>query len=204
MAARELTEREKKRQAFIEKTVREKEAEGYKRADLTTSAKKANVMAIMLGMIICVPVWIAHQFIYGYHYDALGMILAIVIMLVLIVVHEMIHGAVWGLFARNHYKSIEFGIIAKEFMPYCTCLEPLTKAQYILGSVMPCVVLGIIPMIVSFINGSTTLLLIGGTMTLAAGGDLTVIMNLLKYKTAKKDFICLDHPTEIGLIVFEK
>ena len=204
MAARELTEKEKKRQALVEKTIQAKEADGYKRVDLTTSKKKANTMALVYGGIICVPAMIIHSIVYGYHYESLGMIAAIVVMLVLVVVHELIHGAVWGLFAKDHYKSIEFGIIAKALMPYCTCLEPITKVQYMLGSMMPGVLLGIIPLIISFINGSTTLMLIGSALTLAAGGDMTVLVDLLKHKSDKKEMLCVDHPTEVGLIVLEK
>lgn len=204
MAARELTAKEKNRQALVEKTIQAKEAEGYKRVNLTTSTKKANTMALVYGGIICVPAMIIHSIVYGYHYESLGLITAIAVMLVLVVVHELIHGAVWGLFAKNHYKSIEFGIIAKALMPYCTCLEPITKVQYMLGSMMPGVLLGIIPLIISFINGSTTLMLIGSALTLAAGGDMTVLVDLLKYKTSKKEMLCVDHPTEVGLIVLEK
>ena len=81
--------------------------------------------------------------------------------LVLIVVHEGIHGITWGLCAPSKFKTIEFGFIAEKCIPYCTCGEPLKKTQFILGAFMPCLVLGIIPCIVAVYLNSVLLLILG-------------------------------------------
>lgn len=69
---------------------------------------------------------------------------------------------------------------------------------------MPCLVLGIIPSVIAVFIDSMFLLLIGLMMILGAGGDLTVIIKMLTYKTEANKVIIMDHPSEIGYIVFEK
>ena len=120
-----------------------------------------------------------------------------------LVIHEAIHGFFWGLFAKNHWKSIDFGVIWQSLNPYCTCCEPLNKIEYIIGSMRPGIILGIIPSIISIINGNILLLSFGVMEILSAGGDLLVIIVILKHKS-NTSTIFLDHPTEIGLVCFEK
>lgn len=76
-----------------------------------------------------------------------------------IVVHELIHGITWAQFTKSGWKSIKFGVMWKMLTPYCHCSEPLRKKEYILGSLMPCIVLGIIPAVAALFVGSFALLL---------------------------------------------
>lgn len=207
---RKLTEKELKRMAIIEKITEEKESFGYKRVDLTVDIGKANLMAFAFGFPICLPFLIIYIIVNMHHFKFfnytgfIGFFIWLVLLVAFTVVHELIHGLVWGICAPNHFKSIDFGFIKEMLTPYCTCIEPLTKGQYILGSIMPGLVLGIIPMIIAIFNGSFLCMLMGMVMVFAAGGDLTIIMKVLTYKTDKKDIIYIDHPTECGLYVFEK
>ena len=57
--------------------------------------------------------------------------------------------------------NMKFGVIWKMLTPYCHCKEPLKVGQYILGGVMPAVILGIIPCIIAIIIGHFGLLLFG-------------------------------------------
>jgi len=102
------------------------------------------------------------------------------------------------------FKSVELGFMKESMTPYCSCTHPLSKGAYLLGSFMPCLVLGIIPCIYSVITGSHLAFLIGQMMIIGAGGDLTIIIKLLGYKPNSSDFVIIDHPTECGLIVLDK
>ena len=51
--------------------------------------------------------------------------------LLLIFVHELIHGITWAVFAKKGRKAISFGFIPQYLTPYCTCNEPLKKGEYI-------------------------------------------------------------------------
>ena len=41
-------------------------------------------------------------------------------------------------------------------------------------------------------------------MILAGGGDLTILLKLLRYKSKKEEILYMDHPYECGLVVFER
>jgi len=117
-----------------------------------------------------------------------------------IILHELIHGITWSLFAKKKFKSISFGVIWKKLTPYCHCDEPLIKKAYLLGSLMPMIVLGIVPILISFFIPSFLLLLFGIIFTCAASGDIMVSWRIRK----EKDSVMLqDHPTECGYIVRE-
>ena len=92
----------------------------------------------------------------------------------LVVVHEWIHGIVWGRFAAHKFKSIEFGFLKETLTAYFTCSEPLRKWQYVIGTLMPSILLGVIPAVVGVLANSLLLLLIGLMMIMGGGGDLTI------------------------------
>jgi len=123
----------------------------------------------------------------------------IIAMIIGIIAHELIHGAVWAVFAKNGFKSIKFGIIWKMITPYCHCKEPLKVRQYALGAIMPAIILGFIPAIWAIIMGNIGLLILGMFFTVAAGGDFLIIHALRK---EKKDTLIEDHPSEVGYFAY--
>ena len=206
---RTLTKAEEKRLQIFNRISNELEQEGYTKTDLTTSVAKANIVGIIYGLILAVPFAVIFFLVnrdfamdFGDHFYVKWTIL-LVAALFLTVVHELIHGLTWGLFAKERFKSIEFGVIWKMLTPYCTCKEPLKKNQYIVGSLMPCLVLGILPCIISWFNQNIWVLLMGVIMIMGAGGDLLISKMILSSKN-RQSGLYLDHPTEVGLVVFTK
>lgn len=69
---------------------------------------------------------------------------------------------------------------------------------------MPTLVLGLIPAVVGiFLNdgfwfGFGVLMIIGG------GGDILCVGKILMYRSEATDRLYLDHPYEIGTIIFER
>ena len=72
---------------------------------------------------------------------------------------------------------------------------------YLAGALMPLLVLGIIPAVVSLIIGSTVLLGWGILFIAAASGDIWMSWLLTK---EDPESTILDHPTEAGFYVFDK
>ena len=124
--------------------------------------------------------------------------------IVLIFAHEGLHGLTWGIFAPEHLKSIEFGFIKEYLTPYCTCKETLRRGEYILGLLMPMLLLGILPSLIGVLTGSFFLLGLGLMMILGAGGDFTIFLKILFHRSIGRETLFLDHPTKVGLIVFER
>ena len=146
-----LTEKEKNRKIRIDKITEELSQQGYVRNDKIISILFANVMAFVLSIpfAIVFGCWFfAHNGKIS-EFSVSGSVFVWIAVIVLIVVHEEIHGLVWGMCSPNKFKNIEFGFIVNNLTPYCTCGDPLKKGAYILGSFMPCLTLGIIPCIVS-------------------------------------------------------
>ncbi len=117
-----------------------------------------------------------------------------------IILHEFIHGITWARFAKNGHKSIKYGIIWKAITPYCHCKEPLLVKHYILGALMPGLILGIIPSFYGLVSGNLIGIFIGGFFTLAASGDFMIISKLLYQNAA---YYVQDHPSKIGCYIYK-
>jgi len=114
------------------------------------------------------------------------------------VLHELLHGSTWSIFTKKSWKAISFGIKWEYLAPYCHCDEPLKKWQFVLGAIMPFLILGLFPIIVSYYNGSFRWWFFGYFFTVAATGDLYTVWILRK---VNKNLLILDHPEELGFIV---
>jgi hypothetical protein len=126
-------------------------------------------------------------------------VLIIAVTLLGVVIHEFIHGAIWASFAKRGFKSIKFGFLWKMLTPYCHCKEPLMTKHYLLGAVMPAIVLGILPAIYAILFGNLGFLIIGVFFTIVAAGDFTAVYIL---RNEKMDNLIQDHPSEGGFFIF--
>ena len=214
-AGRQLSEQEQKRVAAFALTEDKMKGKGYVRKDLTITIQKANIVGPLLVLPFMAAVCIAFILIRGtapvtamLHekklLDGILLIVAGISMIPLAVVHEFIHGLTWGIFAENHMKDIEYGFIKEMITPYCYCRAPLSKGQYILGSMMPMTILGLGLSILGIVFSIPALTIAGLLQLLGGSGDILITSILLRYKTQGKDFVIMDHPTECGLVVFEK
>ena len=206
---RKLSAKEQKRLNVFEETCERLSEEGYKRTDLTISIVKANLFVFLLA----IPVVAIGVLLFAWKNpislltpSPQGSLLFVVLFIVLIVAHEFIHGLTWSLYAEHHFKDIEFGFMKEYLTPYCTCTTPLLKSHYIIGALMPCIVLGILPAAIGILLGSHLLFWIGIVMILSAGGDIMIVMKVLAYKSqsGSEEILIYDHPTQAGSVVFER
>lgn len=130
----------------------------------------------------------------------LDYVLFVALFVIGVVIHELIHGIVFGLFAKNGFKSIRFGILWEYFTPYCHCNEPLKLKYYTIGALMPAIILGFIPALISLYNGSLMLLVLGVIFISAAAGDFYVVWILRK---ESKNVMVQDHPSEPGCFIYQ-
>ena len=206
---RKLSAKEQRRLNVFEETCERLSQEGYKKTDLTIGIVKANLFVFLLA----IPVIAIGVLLFAWRNPisllmptSQGSLLFIVLFVVLIVVHELIHGLTWSMFSEHHFKDIEFGFMKELLTPYCTCTTPLPKKHYILGALMPCIVLGIIPTAIGILLGSHLLFWIGIVMILSAGGDIMIVWKVMKFKKQdeSKEILIYDHPTQAGSVIFEK
>lgn len=203
---RKLTAAEQRRKEHFEELKAGLERDGYTARNLTISVVRANVLAIvlMLPFVILFLFWyVCVNDTLGEKLSQLQFLLMPVLLIVLMVAHELIHGLVWGCFADSGFKAIEFGMIWSALTPYCTCTKPLKRWQYILGSVMPTIVLGFGLGIVAIYTKQNLLCYLSLLMILGGGGDFCIIIKLLRHRFKGEKIYC-DHPYECGLVVFER
>lgn len=181
------------------------EAKGRKVAINIVSANVFSiVLLIVSGVVFIVPFYLiwgkagleSERSMFGF--AGLWLLIAF---LVGIVVHELLHGITWACYAKGGWKSISFGVMWKMLTPYCHCNEPMGVKAYLAGALMPLLLLGIIPAVVSLIIGSIPLLAWGILFIAAASGDIWMSWLLTK---EDPESTILDHPTEAGFYVFDK
>lgn len=148
------------------------------------------------------PVHIKETFRYlTTRYTYLLALIPLVLMAAGIVFHELIHGLTWSLFTRNGHRSIKYGVLWKYATPYCHCKEPLEVRHYVLGALMPAIVLGILPSVAAVVTGCFYLLVWGIFFIMAAAGDFMVVHLL---RNEEKSARVLDHPSEAGCYIYRK
>lgn len=205
--ARELSEAEQKRLGRFNLLSDSLTAEGYRRTELTISIVKANVFAVIFMipvLVISFGLFLMVNKTISIHHSLSSLLIFIAVMFALVFVHELIHGASWAIFSEHHWKDIELGFMKQYLTPYCTCGVPLKKGPYLFGALMPLVLLGILPIIAGILTGSLGVLFMGVIMTVSAAGDIMIVWQMLRYKSDADEIVYLDHPTQGGLVIFEK
>ncbi len=176
--------------------------EGYEPQKKTISMLVANLLAIGMFVVIGAVLGIAFYSIHGSReLDSLnGMLLWFVLLMVLgIAVHELIHGITWLILTHNSFRHLSFG-----FLPggvYCHIDVPMPKRQYVIGALMPLLLLGIVPTILAFCIGSFLWLLLGIVFIMSAAGDIMIVWAIRKDPS---DALVYDHPSEAGCYVYRK
>jgi hypothetical protein len=136
--------------------------------------------------------WHSHGYLVG-----LGIIL---VLFLGIIIHELIHGLVWSAYCENGFRSIQFGILWKQLLPYCHCTEALRVHQYAKGVIAPLLTLGILPTLIALFTKSFFLLLFGYVFTSAAFGDIFIWCHLLGEKPNAN---IQDHKSKVGYTIIE-
>lgn len=173
--------------------------EDNNRIEYTMGVGKANIIAFFMIFPILLIFFLPYYFIWEIDSLEIGIKLlmkyGLLIVLSGIVVHEFLHGITWSFFATKGFKSIKFGVNWKWLTPYCHCKEGLKVKHYMLGGIMPLLVMGIIPAIIALFIGNGSLLVFGIFFIWAAGGDIISFFMLIRLD---QDAIVFDHPDKLG------
>jgi hypothetical protein len=177
-----------------------KEFEGKK--IITISIARANKIALILILPIALVLALPFYLIWGVNvlkavsFTSIGFLVLLII--VGVVIHELLHGITWALFSKHGLRSIRFGIKWEYLTPYCHCTESLKVWQYILGGLMPLLIMGLIPSAWALIYGDAMVMFYGIFFSIAAGGDIQSVWLLRHFRANQRVY---DHPEELGFIV---
>lgn len=127
-------------------------------------------------------------------------IITLIVIYISTPIHEIIHGIGWCLTDFSRFDSIYIFLPIGLSDAYCHCSEPLNTKSYVLGTIMPFIVLSFFPSILSCIFSSPLLLYIAIVNGFGSGSDLSNTLHALK----RKDDIILDYPTDCGFTSYKK
>lgn len=118
-----------------------------------------------------------------------------------IVVHEAIHAASWMLAAGLPFKKMKFGFQIKALTPYAHCTVPIKKSAYVVGTLMPAILLGVVPFAVSLVNTNGWLLMFGMLFTFAGIGDFLIVWLI---RRVPWNALVEDHPENAGCFAYRE
>lgn len=204
---RALTPAETARKERFDALCREMAEAGYEKTDLTVGIVFANAASIFLMLPFAAALWVCYVLVNPSGRVDLslgGALVFLVLLLLLTVVHEGIHGLTLGAFAKGHLRSISFGVIWTYLTPYCTCAEPLKRWQYVVGTAMPTLILGFGLGAAAVGLGQPMLFLLSVIMLFGGGGDALIILKVLFHRSGGRNAVYCDHPYDCGVVVFEQ
>ena len=200
-----MTEAEIRRTKNLGRLSGELEAQGWHATELTIPMEEVGTKGLLFGIVMCLPFLVAWLVFHGLSAPQLWQVFAICAgYVVLIPVHEGVHGLTWALCNPQHFKAVEFGFMREYLTPYCTSVEPMDRTAYLAGSLMPLLVLGFAPAVVGIAFGNGVTFVLGLLMVLGASGDMLVAVQLVQHGKGAGEMLCVDHPSECGLVVFER
>ncbi|MEA5020287.1 MAG: DUF3267 domain-containing protein [Gordonibacter sp.] len=204
---RKLTKAEQERKVAYETFEEDLGKQGYHKHNLTIGVVRANLYAIGLTLpivAVLIVVFFALHPADSLSFNFTSIFAVVAVFFLLIIIHEAIHGLAWGAFAKGHWRAVSFGFMVQYLTPYCTCNEPLPKHAYIIGALAPTVLLGLIPTAVGIATGSGIWLAVGLLLIVGGGGDLAIVIKLLRFNPKESDVLYLDHPYECGIVAFTR
>lgn len=167
--------------------------------DIYKASKLAFILFVVVGLLFGIPFYILRSPEFKSSWQ--DILIFVLLLIGGIVLHELIHGLFFGLFAKHKLRSIRFGVLWEYLSPYCHCTEPLKLRHYVVGALMPAFILGLIPAVVSLFNGNLMSLILGVFFISAAASDFMVVWILRK---ESPDNFVLDHPSEAGCYIYRK
>lgn len=174
--------------------------EGYIMEKRTVSILAANIWALVVMVAMgFVGFVLIYKFYAPLRYSLYMSGPLILAFLLGIVVHELIHGLTWMWVTHSSFKHLRFGLMTGAV--YCHIDVPMRKRAYVAGALMPLILLGLLPYLVSFFIGSLWLMLFGTLLSSAAMGDVMIVW-VIRHESP--DTLVYDHPSEAGCLVYRK
>jgi len=178
-------------------------AENLESTILSLNGIKLNIYVF----IMAVPLWIfvsaPFVFIYGASQYVAGIIMvlnykAFIFLFLGIAVHEFLHALTWMFLQKEGFKHIKFGFNWQALTPYTHYTKAMEVWKYRWGGIMPGLIMGILPLALSFIIKNATVNFVGFLFLWAAAGDLISLWLIRELNGSQR---VQDHPDELGVIV---
>ncbi|MFP7476875.1 DUF3267 domain-containing protein [Terribacillus saccharophilus] len=128
-----------------------------------------------------------------------GLLLFLVLVVLGIILHELLHGIGFIVFGKAKPRQIKYGISWKDGAAYAHCMIPIKVSAYRVALLLPVILTGLIPLVISFIVGNGVLLTVSVILTAGGIGDWLIFRSLKIYKASQ---LVKDHPTKVGYYIY--
>ena len=159
----------------------------------------ANMFSLVFAGIIFAVLGFIYYRIWGYFIQQPSLnninVLFLLVAAGFLFVHEIIHAIVW-----SKHTDVKFDFIFKSLFRLCYCENAIKMKKYIIGLIIPSIILGIIPAVAGMVLGNKAIFLFGLIMIAAGGDDFFAVYVLRK---ANKESWIKDMKSRIGFIVYE-
>jgi hypothetical protein len=153
------------------------------------------IAVVVYGAFVCVGFGLRDR---GVPFDS-DLWIAIVLIVVLTVLHEGLHGLAAILWGGLQVKDLKMGIFWKAMMPYCHYKLPLTIKTYRRVTMLPLYVTGLIGCLLILAHPRLWSALFAATAVSICVGDVWVFLKLRRFD---EHMLVRDHPSEVGCDVF--
>jgi hypothetical protein len=116
-----------------------------------------------------------------------------------IAVHELLHATAWAV-GGGGWSHVVFGAAPRKLMVYAHYRAPLPARTYLVGALLPGVVMGALPSLLGVVKGWGSVAGWGALFLGFAAGDFIVAWSLRGVSPAALVF---DHPTRAGCEVLD-
>ena len=174
--------------------------ENYQEKENIIKGISANIFSLLISIAIIVLLGFVYYKIWGYFIHQpifrIDILLFIIIWIGFIFVHEMIHGIFW-----SKYTEVKINVVLKMIWRFCHCDNVIKIKNYIIGLIMPTIILGIIPALVGIIFGNIFIFTFGLLMIVTGTDDFYTVYLLRK---ENKEAFMKDICSKIGFIIYTK
>lgn len=185
-------------------TREELEAKGYVKRDNIIDIMKAYKVAIISVVIMAIVGFVGYTIKWGFfnvlktpwriYFAILGIFIGG------FALHQLIHGICFGIFSGGKWKSVKFGLDDETMKPYSCSTEAITVTQYRISRFSPILFTGILPYLVSIINGNFILMVASLVLFIFCGMD---ILALFVVRKEEKNALVFNSIKDCGCIVYE-
>ncbi|WP_366248054.1 DUF3267 domain-containing protein [Terribacillus aidingensis] len=157
------------------------------------------------AMYLTIGLMFAASFIYlaiyglEFRISLFGLLLFFLLVVLGIILHELLHGFGFIVFGKAKLRQIKYGISWKDGAAYAHCMIPIKVSAYRVALLLPVILTGLIPLVISFIIGNGVLLTVSVILTAGGIGDWLIFRSLRKYKASQ---FVKDHPTKVGYFIY--
>ena len=168
--------------------------------EVIADLKKVNITYISSLLISFVISFFIQKKIYSrlfFKFNWIGIIYIIVI----IVIHEGLHGLGFIILAKAPRNKVKFGFHKQYFTPYCACNDyPMTKFGYISTLLLPSIIIVIATAAILFSTSNIFWSIVFSWVVASGSGDYYMAYLVSTYESRVK---FMDHPKEPGFFVLE-